>query len=651
MRALREKLILPLILLLAILYRLDYLTASNFVIDADEAIVGLMARHINAGEPVPAFYYGQHYMGSFEAIVAAAFFKLFGANSMALKLVPSFFSVIFVLLLYALTLEFAGIFAARAAALLAALPPAALLEWGCRARGGFIEVLLIGGLSLLCISRFLRSNGSMRAFALAAFLLGFGWWVNNQIIYFAIPAALAVLSMILSRHHNRLRYAGSLLLNGAALFFLGSLPFWFYNLQHSFASFGLFRLATLTEALQHAAGVFSTSLPILLGARRFWSAEDVYPGAIWLTGLFYGGLLLFLLLARREEILPVLRLRFDGKRPLALPVLLVVAAIFVFVSSSFGYLVQAPRYLLPVYVGLFPLIGCALELFSGNRRWLGKLILMLLLGINLVSFYLGGRAIPGEPLVVKGQRVSKDHAELIAWLNAGNYKFVRTNYWIGYRLAFESEERVRFGLFGLPAQVRIPEWEKLVSESAADVPLVLVPAQTALVTRAFMVRGIGFEKRRLSGYDVLYAIKPSQGNLVKLAPSEINAQASEQPEAAGHAVDEKLETRWGSGRAQTPGMTFSLELPVAQPIRGLSYNPGQWKHDYPRGLKIELELVDGQRSSLLQPRDYEALRYVEELYPEVSFYFPPAIVRRIIFTQTGSDPVFDWSLAEVAVAR
>ena len=651
MRGLREKLILPLILLLAILYRLDYLTASNFVIDADEAIVGLMARHINAGEPVPAFYYGQHYMGSFEAIVAAAFFKLFGANSMALKLVPSFFSVLFVLLLYALTLEFAGVFAARAAALLAALPPAALLEWGCRARGGFIEVLLIGGLSLLFISRFLRSNGSMRAFAPAAFLLGFGWWVNNQIIYFAIPAGLAVLSMIFSRSHNRLRFAGSLLLNGAALFFLGSLPFWFYNLQHNFVSFGLFGRATFTEALEHAAGVFSTSLPILLGARRFWSAEDVYPGAIWLTVLIYGGLLLFLLLARRAEIFSVLRLRFDSKRPLALPVLLIVAAILVFVSSRFGYLVQAPRYLLPVYVGLFPLIGSALELFSGNRRWLGKIILMLLLSMNLVSFYLGGRAIPGEPLVVKNQRVSKDHAELIAWLDAGNYKFIRTNYWIGYRLAFETEERVRFALFSVPGQVRIPEWEKLVSESASDVPLVLVPAQTELVTRAFTVRGINFEKRRLSGYDVLYAIKPSQENLVKLPASEIRAEASLHPEAAAQAVDDKLDTRWGSGRAQVPGMTFSLELAGRQPIRGLSYNSGQWKHDYPRGLKIEMELADGQRSSLLEPRDYEALRYVEEISPEVTFYFPAANVRRIIFTQTSSDSVFDWSLAEVAVAR
>ena len=47
--------------------------------NADEAIVGLMARHINQGH-LPAFFYGQYYMGSLDAVIVSLGFKVFGEN-------------------------------------------------------------------------------------------------------------------------------------------------------------------------------------------------------------------------------------------------------------------------------------------------------------------------------------------------------------------------------------------------------------------------------------------------------------------------------------------------------------------------------------------------------------------------------------------
>jgi hypothetical protein len=41
--------------------------SANF--DSDEAIIGLMARHILRGQ-VPIYYYGQNYLGSLDALLA-----------------------------------------------------------------------------------------------------------------------------------------------------------------------------------------------------------------------------------------------------------------------------------------------------------------------------------------------------------------------------------------------------------------------------------------------------------------------------------------------------------------------------------------------------------------------------------------------------
>ncbi len=84
------------IILLFVLIRMVFLRLGGSAIDADEAIVGLMARHILEGRHV-AFYYGQDYMGSLEAYLAAAVFAVFGSSPIALKSVPFIASIGFLL--------------------------------------------------------------------------------------------------------------------------------------------------------------------------------------------------------------------------------------------------------------------------------------------------------------------------------------------------------------------------------------------------------------------------------------------------------------------------------------------------------------------------------------------------------------------------
>ena len=54
--------------------------------DADQAVVGLMAKHISEGRAFPVFFYGQSYLLALEAYMAAPLMWLLGPTEGALKL-------------------------------------------------------------------------------------------------------------------------------------------------------------------------------------------------------------------------------------------------------------------------------------------------------------------------------------------------------------------------------------------------------------------------------------------------------------------------------------------------------------------------------------------------------------------------------------
>jgi hypothetical protein len=67
--------------------------------DADQAIVGLMAKHLAELRAFPLFYYGQNYMLGVEAWLAAPVFLIAGASVATLKLPLLALNVVVALLL------------------------------------------------------------------------------------------------------------------------------------------------------------------------------------------------------------------------------------------------------------------------------------------------------------------------------------------------------------------------------------------------------------------------------------------------------------------------------------------------------------------------------------------------------------------------
>lgn len=76
-----------LVILLCFVSRLPQLYSHHLLLDGDECIVGLMAKHFSEGLNVPCFFYGQSYGFTFvEVVMIRIFYLFFGVTDIAVKL-------------------------------------------------------------------------------------------------------------------------------------------------------------------------------------------------------------------------------------------------------------------------------------------------------------------------------------------------------------------------------------------------------------------------------------------------------------------------------------------------------------------------------------------------------------------------------------
>ena len=109
--------------------------------DSDQAIVGLMAKHLIEGRAFPLFYYGQTYMLAVEAWIAAPFFLVAGPTLGALRASLFAWNIAFVALLIVGLERGAGLrpWTALVPALFFALAPPSVARDLVQAQGGIIE--------------------------------------------------------------------------------------------------------------------------------------------------------------------------------------------------------------------------------------------------------------------------------------------------------------------------------------------------------------------------------------------------------------------------------------------------------------------------------------------------------------------------------
>src|ERR1051325_5283389 len=166
------------LLLLTAVARFVILVESQTHVHRDEAIIGLMGKHIVEGRNFPFYMYGQPYNAgaAWEAYTAAIPFALFGAGVLPLKGAMVVLSLVCLALFYRLTLAVYDQPTATLAALFFALAPS-LLKWHFQVRGYafyFLSIPILTGLFFA-----LASNPAPRARNIFLFGLACGLSVWN----------------------------------------------------------------------------------------------------------------------------------------------------------------------------------------------------------------------------------------------------------------------------------------------------------------------------------------------------------------------------------------------------------------------------------------------------------------------------------------
>jgi hypothetical protein len=171
--------------------------------NADEDTMGIMAMHIAYHGEHPIFFYGQNYMGTLEAYLAAAFFRLFGASVFSLRLGSVLFFALFLTNMYLLTSLLYTKKLALITLVLLTLGSSIMLDTEFVAIGGYPELLFFGSLAMLLATWLVLSydqyaSPRKRLWRLIAYgcwglVIGLGFWSDFLMLAFILVSGLLLL--------------------------------------------------------------------------------------------------------------------------------------------------------------------------------------------------------------------------------------------------------------------------------------------------------------------------------------------------------------------------------------------------------------------------------------------------------------------------
>jgi 4-amino-4-deoxy-L-arabinose transferase-like glycosyltransferase len=467
MRATRaEYALVALVLLVGAGLRLWLLLGPYREIDADEAVVGLMALQM-PGE-LPAFYWQQEYLGTLEPLTAWLVFGLVGPSAAALKAVPALYSLLFVGLVYVVARPAFGPGPALLAALYLAVPPSFFAAWSVKARGGYAEALALGMVCLLAAQRLGASEpggerrgiswraGAGRWALLFGVAAGLALWTHPMAIIFVAAGALAVTlcwrpwTVAGQGWRPFLIVVALAAVAGVA----GLLPALVHNVANGFPSLR-FAAAGGTEpraALLNLWGLVRYGLPVLVGLAEGTPTQALLlqdwptrPGSSWLVTALLPLLGLGIVWWHRRALLALLwagqapdsRI-VEARRPALFLLVLLLVPPFVAVSR-FANLWAEPRYALPIYAAV-PLVTAIVWSVRRRSRALAGALATALLALNLFSLATSDYRLSLP--VNAGESTAASRAVLIAALQERGIDRIYTDYWLAYPIAFESRESI-----------------------------------------------------------------------------------------------------------------------------------------------------------------------------------------------------------------
>jgi len=448
-----------------------------------------MALHINAHGEHPIFFYGQAYMGSLEAYLAAPVFRLLGASDFTLRLGLVFLAAIFFILMYALTTLLYDQRVALWTLLFLSLGSSELLARQVEADGGYPELLVFGAtaivlasyLSMTSLAAGKRATFRRRVtYGLWGLTVGLGIWSAPLMLPFAAMSGLLLICAC------RPEFRGSTVAALALGLSLGLAPIITYNFSTTPGRGTVGTVLSIMHAggsghtsdgpspiSQRLAGLVAVSIPVITGGSGLCSlpVQDAWPLSshssrhiVTCTAIHTGwgiGWLICWLLAVLGGLFSVVWIRrrnrtklretqweqYESARYLARLVLLGAAGLTVALFMLTPAPAHAPwfnvRYLTGLWIAFPAILAPVIRAGAWIRTWQVtvsralRYSILLLLGVALVSNVIGTYGDASYANWLHGQleaaaRTLVDH----------HVKHVYADYWTCDWLAIETHESV-----------------------------------------------------------------------------------------------------------------------------------------------------------------------------------------------------------------
>jgi hypothetical protein len=379
--------------------------------DSDEAVVGLMARHFAGGE-LATYFWGQAYGGSQEVLATVPLFWIAGSSWLTLRLVPIALSAVAAVVIWRVGRRTIGEPAAVVAGCVSWIWPPFVLyklthQWGFYASG-----TLYTGLLLLLTLRMVERPTKTRVgvFGLA---VGLSLWQSTQLV----PVVLPAIAWAIWKQPEWLRRIWI----AALLAALGALPAIVWNAQHDWGS--LSSPIEDTTTYQHRLRIFASPLlPMMLGLRTPFTQELLVPVAALVV---YAGLLaLYAYGAYRAR-------RRDAS------LLYIVAACFplLYALAPATLFSQEPKYLVVLSPVLVLLVAQLASTYWRAAALVGVALVVSTTTLHRMETYF--RTVPAQPPVAP-----RELGPLISTLDRFELDRVYADFWLAYRLTFDTDERI-----------------------------------------------------------------------------------------------------------------------------------------------------------------------------------------------------------------
>lgn len=463
---------------------------------SDEGIWGIMALHIAYQGDHPIFFYGQRYMGSWEALLGALSFRLFGPSLFTLRLVTISIFVVFLLSTYWFTrLLFSRTWALITLFLLG-LSSGFVMSNEMLVYGGYAETLAFSSLLFLTASWLVLTYDRQRAVRQAerwtiylvwGLVAGLALWTDLLMLP-AICASGLLLLIVCWRELVRPFPLFSLLMGAI----VGALPLIDYNLHAPANLNSLAVLATIhgggasiytiPAILREIHGTFQVSLPMMTGEPfcpvQEWPFRGPTSPHTLVCSLAHGGWSLgyLLLLAlstalsawgiwriarKKSQLKDEPALQIELRKQLARLLLLVAALLTLagytfsntpqIVPASSGHyliflLVATPAVFWPLWLGLqrlrkrTHLVGRALRGFCAFA-------LLCFCALSLTGSALAFTDVPAAVAL------NQSDANLIHELSHLGITAIYSNYWTCGKITFESNEHIVCAVLDTQMQV------------------------------------------------------------------------------------------------------------------------------------------------------------------------------------------------------